>query len=113
MPADRLGVCARREHRVRESRRQARGISNCRFVAAGLRRQILNQEPMRSVKQSVLICVPFILMTMLSHVTAQTRRQTVDLLLVGGTIVTMDETRRVIDDGGIAVSNGRIVAIGP
>ena len=52
-------------------------------------------------------------MTMLSHVTAQTRRQPVDLLVAGGTIVTMDQTRRVIDDGGIAVSNGRIVAIGP
>src|SRR5215210_7432676 len=62
--------------------------------------------------QSVFICVPLILMTMLSHVTAQTRRQSVDLLVVGGTIVTMDQTRRVIDDGGIAISNGRIVAIG-
>jgi 5-methylthioadenosine/S-adenosylhomocysteine deaminase len=28
----------------------------------------------------------------------------VDLLVLGGTIVTMDQTRRVIDDGGIAVS---------
>ena len=52
-------------------------------------------------------------MTMLSHVTAQTRRQPVDLLVLGGTIVTMDQSRRVIEDGGIAVSGGRIVAIGP
>src|ERR1043165_1409969 len=44
---------------------------------------------------------------------AQTRRQPVDLLVVGGTIVTMDQTRRIIDEGGIAVSNGRIVAVGP
>ena len=43
---------------------------------------------------------------------AQSRRS-VDLLVVGGTIVTMDQTRRVIEDGGIAVSDGRIVAIGP
>ncbi|HKV34142.1 MAG TPA: amidohydrolase [Pyrinomonadaceae bacterium] len=42
---------------------------------------------------------------------AQARRS-VDLLVVGGTIVTMDQTRRIIDDGGIAVSGGRIVAIG-
>ncbi|HEX6283989.1 MAG TPA: amidohydrolase [Pyrinomonadaceae bacterium] len=41
------------------------------------------------------------------------RAQPVDLLVLGGTIVTMDQTRRVIDNGGIAVSNGRIVAIGP
>src|SRR5690348_6285787 len=44
---------------------------------------------------------------------AQNRREMVDLLVVGGTIVTMDQTRRIIDDGGIAVSRGRIVAIGP
>ena len=55
-----------------------------------------------------------IVSTMLSsHITAQTRRQSVDLLVLGGTIVTMDQTRRVIEDGGIAISRGRIVAIGP
>jgi 5-methylthioadenosine/S-adenosylhomocysteine deaminase len=48
-----------------------------------------------------------------SDAAAQTRRQPVDLLVLGGTIVTMDQTRRVIPDGGIAVSQGRIVAIGP
>lgn len=63
--------------------------------------------------KSAFTCVALILLTMLSHVTAQTRRQPVELLVLGGTIVTMDQTRRVIDDGGIAVSNGRIVAIGP
>jgi 5-methylthioadenosine/S-adenosylhomocysteine deaminase len=63
--------------------------------------------------QSALICVSLLIMTTLSPVTAQTRRQSVDLLVVGGTIVTMDQTRRLIDDGGIAVANGRIVAIGP
>src|SRR5688572_3144107 len=52
----------------------------------------------------------------LSDVDAQGRRQRaqpVDLLVLGGVIVTMDQTRRVIDDGGIAITNGRIVAIGP
>ena len=68
---------------------------------------------MRSVNKSAFICVSLILMTMLPDITAQTRRQTVDLLVQGGTIVTMDQTRRVIADGAIAVSNGRIVAIGP
>ena len=47
-----------------------------------------------------------------SNVAAQSRRQ-VDLLVLGGTIVTMDGTRRVIDDGAIAISGGRIVGIGP
>ena len=50
---------------------------------------------------------------MVSNATSQTRRQPADLLVVGGTIVTMDQTRRIIDDGGIAVVKGRIVAIGP
>ncbi|HZJ46469.1 MAG TPA: amidohydrolase [Pyrinomonadaceae bacterium] len=43
---------------------------------------------------------------------AQTRRS-VDLLILGGTVVTMDANRRVLEDGGIAISAGRIVAIGP
>src|SRR5215203_2272578 len=68
---------------------------------------------MKSLNKSVLICVSVILMTMLSDVSAQTRRQPVDLLVLGGTIVTMDASRRVIEDGGIAVAGGRIVAIGP
>ena len=67
---------------------------------------------MKSVNKSALICVALILMTTLSNVTAQTRRQPVDLIVLGGTIVTMDQTRRVIDDGGIAVSKGRIVEVG-
>jgi 5-methylthioadenosine/S-adenosylhomocysteine deaminase len=37
----------------------------------------------------------------------------VDLLVLGGTIVTMDQTRWIVSDGGIAISKGRIVAIGP
>ena len=52
-------------------------------------------------------------MIMFANATAQSRRQSVDLLVLGGTVVTMDQTRRVIDDAGIAVSQGRIVAIGP
>jgi 5-methylthioadenosine/S-adenosylhomocysteine deaminase len=63
--------------------------------------------------QSVVISVSLILMTMLSNATAQTRRQPADLLVLGGTIVTMDQTRRIIEDGGIAIANGRIVGVGP
>ena len=62
----------------------------------------------------------FILIIMIvspvSEVAAQSRRQRaeqVDLLVLGGTIVSMDTTRRVIQDGGIAIASGRIVAIGP
>ena len=52
----------------------------------------------------------------LTDATTRTREQSaelVDLLVMGGTIVTMDQTRRIISDGGIAISNKRIIAIGP
>lgn len=35
-----------------------------------------------------------------------------DLLIAGGTVITMDAARRVIPDGAVAVQGGRIVAVG-
>lgn len=43
---------------------------------------------------------------------ASQRRTRADLIVRGGTIVTMDKERRVIDDGSVVVRNGRIVAVG-
>ncbi len=40
------------------------------------------------------------------------RRAEVDLIVRGGTIVTMDKEMRVVTDGAIAVRDGRIVAVG-
>jgi 5-methylthioadenosine/S-adenosylhomocysteine deaminase len=40
------------------------------------------------------------------------RLKRVDLIVSGGTVVTMDATRRVIEDGAVAVEGGRIVALG-
>lgn len=37
----------------------------------------------------------------------------VELLVVGGTVITVDEQRRILRDGAIAVDGGRIVAVGP
>ncbi|MGB5014065.1 MAG: amidohydrolase [Pyrinomonadaceae bacterium] len=35
-----------------------------------------------------------------------------DLLIVGGTVVTMDGTRRVIEDGAVAIKDGKIAMVG-
>src|SRR5438105_14974672 len=43
---------------------------------------------------------------------AQRRKSVVDLIIRGGTVVTMDRSRRVIENGGIAIKDGRIVAVG-
>ena len=42
---------------------------------------------------------------------AQKRKTVVDLIVRGGTVVTMDGSRRVIENGGVAIKNGRIVAV--
>ena len=39
--------------------------------------------------------------------------QHVDLMIVHGTVITVDAGRRVLDDGAIAVDADRIVAVGP
>ena len=36
-----------------------------------------------------------------------------DLIVSGGTVITMDGGRRVIPDGAVAVSGGAIAAVGP
>ncbi len=39
--------------------------------------------------------------------------QPADLLLAGGSVMTMDATRRVIEDGAVAIAGQRILAVGP
>src|SRR6266550_316654 len=46
-----------------------------------------------------------------SSALAQKRKSIVDLIIRGGTVVTMDGTRRVIENGGVAIKGGRIVAV--
>ena len=45
-------------------------------------------------------------------VTGTQGRQQADLLITGGTVITMDSARRVIDDGAVAITGNRIVAVG-
>jgi 5-methylthioadenosine/S-adenosylhomocysteine deaminase len=45
-------------------------------------------------------------------IAATQRLKRVDLIVSGGTVVTMGKDRRVIEDGAVAVAGGRIVAVG-
>src|SRR6185437_943163 len=42
---------------------------------------------------------------------AQRRKTNVDLIIRGGTIVTMDGARHVIENGGVAIKDGRIISV--
>lgn len=55
----------------------------------------------------------FLLLLLAGLLSAQVEKQKVDLILSGGTILTMDGTRTIVKDGDIAVRGDTIVAIGP
>ena len=56
------------------------------------------------------LAISFLLCALL---TAETNKQKVDLLITGGTVVTMNGARAIVDDGAIAVKDDTIVAAGP
>jgi 5-methylthioadenosine/S-adenosylhomocysteine deaminase len=61
------------------------------------------------------ILISLLLVTLISAsplFSFEQRRTRVDIIVRGGKVVTMDATRRVIEDGAIAIQAGRIVAIG-
>ncbi len=66
--------------------------------------------PQPDMKTSRIIIALFAL-TLLFQ-TAYSQKQNVDLLILGGTVVTMDGSRRVIDNGALAIEGGKIVAVG-
>ena len=64
------------------------------------------------VKRAAFAFVILVITGAASLALAQRRKTIVDLIIRGGTVVTMDGSRRVIEDGGVAVKNGRIVEVG-
>jgi 5-methylthioadenosine/S-adenosylhomocysteine deaminase len=69
-----------------------------------------------SRKLFILVTLLVTLVINLSPAAAQRNRgrhmTRVDLLVLNGTVVTMDKERHVIPDAGIAIEHGRIVAVG-
>lgn len=69
---------------------------------------------MRANFKRLLLCLALFPQLSLSPAAAPPRQRPrrVDLIVSGGTVVTMDGARRVIEDGAVAVQGGRIVAVG-
>ena len=65
-----------------------------------------------SILLTIFVSTPFAVSAQLARRARTEGRARVDLIVRGGKIVTMDGSRRVIEDGDIAVAGGRIVAVG-
>jgi 5-methylthioadenosine/S-adenosylhomocysteine deaminase len=59
----------------------------------------------------ISILVGLFIFALATGAVAQRRKTIVDLIIRGGTVVTMDGSHRVIEDGAIAVKAGRVVAV--
>ena len=62
--------------------------------------------------RSFVIATLFALSVSSITVMAQKRKTVVDIIVRGGTVVTMDADRRLIENGAMAIKDGRIIAIG-
>jgi len=60
-----------------------------------------------------VVLVPAFYLLFAAHLHSQnTKKEKADVLVAGGTVVTMDEERRIIEDGAVAVKGDAIVAVG-
>src|ERR1700685_2852961 len=62
---------------------------------------------------SAFISSAFVFLLCLSAAPAAPAQEKIDLLITGGTVITLDAQRRVLDAGAIAVRADSIVAVGP
>lgn len=75
----------------------------------------LSQTPVPVFRLSIFFLVLYLCSSAFigGSLYAQTRKERVDLLVSGGTVVTMNAERRVIEDGAVAIRGDSIVAVGP
>lgn len=67
---------------------------------------------MRKVILSLSLAVALLAPAQATVSASQAQARRVDLIVSGGVVVAMDEARRVVEDGAVAVSGGRILAVG-
>jgi 5-methylthioadenosine/S-adenosylhomocysteine deaminase len=60
------------------------------------------------VSSALICCVAALVLS-----STASAKDKIDLLVTGGTVVTMDAQRRVIEDGAVAIRGDSIVAVGP
>ncbi len=68
----------------------------------------MNFRPIRLIPFSILV-----LFLYTPSGWPQSPKEIVDLLVTGGTVVTMNEGRTILDDGALAIKGDSIVAVGP
>ncbi|HEX3353465.1 MAG TPA: amidohydrolase [Terriglobales bacterium] len=60
-----------------------------------------------------IICVIVFWFLLVSLLLSQTHKDKADLLISGGTVVTMNGSRAILDDGAVVIQGDAIVAVGP
>ena len=78
-----------------------------------LRRKFLSVITRFYQRSSVFISGAIALFFLLSAAPPTCGQEKIDILITGGTVITMDARRHILDDGAVAVRADSIVAVGP
>jgi 5-methylthioadenosine/S-adenosylhomocysteine deaminase len=82
------------------------------YVSGRLITQI-RDEAMRIPRMTTRRFLPPLFCLVSFYLPAQPTREAADLIITGGTVVTMDGARTIVDDGAVVVKGDTIVAVGP